>query len=581
MTESGHPRLNGISNGHPGANGTELLQRIDRLDKDYFELRKAREPVSTYAAGESDRMNPTPKGIDPLGSDADYHYRTERNYFLMVERGRSAVRNHPLVEQGINRLIANLKLGEETLDVDSGDPELDADHKAFWQAWAGETTAGRNECDYEGSRSFSQIVRQSFFNQVQDGDILHLPLIDGRLQTWESHHIRNPYGHRPTGLSQDGMVHGAEVVRGQTVAYHVTPLTLSYGQRLTRRGQTRRFPVYDYDGCKVSFWMGFRHRFFQRRGISRLSAPRDAMTGFDDTNYAHIKSSLRRALISYLMEDAFPPNPATEYIKANAVKGLPQSGDRYAATAGVGLKTFIVEQQGEAAQVFMPPDGKKITGWNANLPSSQWFEHAALMLTMLSVNLDLPLMFLLLDGSLVNFHGGRMTTDQCRMRFNQLRADQIQGLHAPTYEWLTRRRMTPGNSHYDPIFAARVANGANPFKYQFRPKGWAYVKPLEDAAAEDLAERRNLRSMKEILASRGVDEDSHIPEVVRGRGKFIRAAIAEAKAIQKEHKDVIPESEIPRLWREIRYGSETTGVQLAISAGGDADEPAIGRADKS
>ena len=39
---------------------------------------------------------------------------------------------------------------------------------------------------------------------------------------------------------------------------------------------------------------------------------------------------------------------------------------------------------------------------------------------MLAVNLDLPLMFLLLDGSLVNFHGGRMTFDQAKMRFRQL-----------------------------------------------------------------------------------------------------------------------------------------------------------------
>ncbi len=30
-------------------------------------------------------MNPMPKAIDALGTDADYHCRTERIYFLMVE----------------------------------------------------------------------------------------------------------------------------------------------------------------------------------------------------------------------------------------------------------------------------------------------------------------------------------------------------------------------------------------------------------------------------------------------------------------------------------------------------------------
>ena len=62
-----------------------------------------------------------------------------------------------------------------------------------------------------------------------------------------------------------------------------------------RRGAVSRgaFPVFDAEGNKIAFWLGFTHRFFQRRGISRLSAPRDAMNGFDDLNYAHIKSALR------------------------------------------------------------------------------------------------------------------------------------------------------------------------------------------------------------------------------------------------------------------------------------------------
>jgi hypothetical protein len=64
--------------------------------------------------------------------------------------------------------------------------------------------------------------------------------------------------------------------------------------------------VFDHEGNKIAFWLGFTHRFMQRRGISRLSAAREAMNGFDDLNYAHINSALRRALISYLMESNHP-----------------------------------------------------------------------------------------------------------------------------------------------------------------------------------------------------------------------------------------------------------------------------------
>lgn len=556
--------LNGHANGAPRG---ELLDRLLELDRQHYGRQKDRDAQSSYAAGESGRMNPVPPGIDPLGTDADYHYRTQRNYFLMVERGRAAVRNHPLVEAGINRLIANLKLGDFTLDVDSGDESVDADQKASWDDWASDA----RQCDYEQTRTLQQIARQSFFSQVCDGDLVHLPLVEGSLQTWESHHIRSPWGHRPTNSDRFGIVHGAEVRDGQVVAYWITPQNLTYRQSLARRGLARRFPVFDSEGNKVAWWLGFTHRWNQRRGISRLSPPRDAMNGFDDLNYSHIKSSLRRALISYLMSSSQPAGP-------NIPLGggeLPQSGPRYteARDAREGLKTFVVEVGGEPAQVFKTPEGYGIEGWNANLPAPGFFEHAALMLTMLAVNLDIPLMFLLLDGSLVNFHGGRMTFDQAKLRFEQLQQDQIDGLWAPCYRWKTRQRLTPGTVQFDPALARAVASGkVNPFRFQFRRPSWPYVKPLEDAAGEDLAERRNLRSQRSILAARGVDLDDHRGEVLKDRAKWARDAIREAVAIKNEFPEA--EIDVPRFFRELWYGNDPGGATLAISADGSGETKA-------
>lgn len=543
----------------------ELIERINRVEREHLERAKDREPSSSYASGQTGRNNPVPPGIDPLGSDADYHYRTERNYFLHVERGRAAVRNNPLVEQGVNCLVANMRIGHFILDVDSGDKAVDADQKADWLAWCEDA----HRCDYERRRTFAQLARQSFFSQVTDGDILHLPLRDGSLQTWESHHLRSPWGTRQvSGTSLDGIVHGVEIENGQTVAYHITPRILGPAQS-SRRGESRRFDAYDPQGNRIVFWLGFTHRFRQRRGISRLSAPRDAMTGFDDLNYAHTKSALRRALISFFMAQATSQQLA---LPTQGAGKLPQTGPRAEVAApgtprGMGVETMIIEQMGEPAQVIKAPDGYKMDGWNANIPGSAFFEHAQLMLTMLSVNLNIPLMFLLMDGSLVNFHGGRMTFDQMKLRLAPLIQDQIDGLYNPTYEWHTRQRLTPGSRLFDAALFRAVQRGqANPFRFKFRPMGWPYIKPLEDAAAEDLAERRNLRSMKAILADRAIDEDEHYEEICAGRGKFIRRAIAEAVAIQRAFPQVVSEEELPKLWREIRYGNEQTGAQLAISA---------------
>lgn len=531
----------------------EDLTRLLDLEERYWESRKERdayEAKSTYASGETSRMNPVPRGIDPLGTDADYHYRTERNYFLHVERGRAAVRNHPLVEQAINRLIANLRLDDFRLQINSGDEEIDKSLHDDWKGWTGETQAGRNLCDYEGSRSFQQIGRQSFFNRVAEGDIVHLPTIDATIQTWESHHIRSPWGYpKFANDDQNGMVHGAEVANGRTVAYWITPFNLTSAGTLTQRGQARRFPVFDAAGNKITFWLGFRHRFFQRRGISRLSAPRDAMTGFDDLNYANIKSSIRRALISYLMQKKQLPG-----MQGFGGGQLPKTGDRYATQHGLGLESIIVEQMGEPAQVFKTPEGYEIEGWNANLPPQSWFEHSALLLTMLAVNLDLPLSFLLLDGSLVNFHGGRMTFDQVKLRMTQIQRDEMQNLWAPVYEWWLRLKLAPGQPFFDAALVAAVERGANPFRYTFRPRGWPYVKPAEDVAAEKEAERNNLKSRRRILSERGEDLDEVDEEILHDRRRLWRrsmeAAVEDAKDFP-EHK-----IDVPKLAAEYRYGPE-------------------------
>ncbi len=59
------------SNGHAaGKTALDVIDRIIELDEAYRQRRQDREAASTYTAGTCDRMNPMPKGIDPLGTDA-------------------------------------------------------------------------------------------------------------------------------------------------------------------------------------------------------------------------------------------------------------------------------------------------------------------------------------------------------------------------------------------------------------------------------------------------------------------------------------------------------------------------------
>lgn len=571
MQRNGRHNTDAVRNGRrhrpaPQAQTHETLERLLELDRAHYAKRAdAKGASNSYLAGESNRMNPTPVGVDPYGTDADYHYSTERNYFLMVERGRAAVRNHPLVEQGVNRLIANLRLTQIAIDPDTGDKAIDADLKARWKEWGDDKQA----CDWEQSRPFCELVAQSFFNEVVDGDILHIPLSTGQIQTWESHHIRSPFGHVATRQGQDGIVHGAQVVNGRTTGWHVTPFSVGFAQRVSRSMRTVFYPQFDAAGNQIAFYAGNCHRFQQRRGVSKLSPPRESMNGFDDLNYSHIKSALRRSLISYLMTSSNPVGPAS--LDGGS---LPQAGDRYTDELGLGLESIVIEQAGEPAQVFKAPEGYTLEGWNANMPGSGFFEQSALLLTMLAVNLDLPLSMLLLDGSLVNFHGGRMTWDQTKLRLQEIQRHVIATRHAPTYAWKLRQWTTPGAPGFDAALAAAAGrSGVDLERVKFRPRGWPYVKPLEDAAAEDLAESRNLKSRRAILAERGDDIEEVDSEIIDDRARLVVSSLERAAEIAGKYPEL--DIDVGKLASELRYGSgNATGVQLTLAAGDGGAQPA-------
>jgi len=566
-----------------------LLREIADMDRQLAEAvreerqRASHEPEASYYAGESNRFNPAPAGVQPLGSDADEHYPTAYSYYLIAERGRHAVRNNGLVESGVNRLCSNLRITLFELDMDSGDEAVDRDVKAKWDGWCADPAAA----DYEGERDFREKARQSFFSQVVDGDLDHLPLRSGHLQTWESHHIRNPYG---VGISQEGatLTHGIERQRGRVAAHWIADQGVQFRQVSgsvfsptfspvgSGRYRSRRFPVYDEAGNRQVFRLGFFHRFWQGRGISRLSPPRESMNGFERLNYSNIHSSVKRALISYLMSSMGtdggiprPPNP-----------NIPNAGTRNTETVSyvgsdgsMAVDTITIETPEGPAQVVKPPDGWRLDGWNANLPPQAFFEHASLMLTMLAVNLDLPLMFLLLDGSRVNFHGGRMITDQIRLRFTEMQQGQISGLWNPTFDWKVRQWTTPGSPHFDPVLARHAERGdVNLQSYRFAPAGWPYVKPLEDVMADRAAVEGRIRSLRRVLGKYGIDLKDHIAEVVGGEIQFAEAAAQAATAFVEQHPELA--LDVRTMFFRILDGSKSSKIQLnltgAIGGGGDA-----------
>ena len=77
------------------------------------------------------------------------------------------------------------------------------------------------------------------------------------------------------------------------------------------------------------------------------------------------------------------------------------------------------------------------------------------------------------------------------------------------------------------------------------------------------------------MAARGVDLDELHTEIVEGRVDLIRRSVTAANELIKDTELKLQDEDSSRLWREIAYGPETSGVQLAISAG-EKEEPTEG-----
>jgi len=61
--------------------------------------------------------------------------------------------------------------------------------------------------------------------------------------------------------------------------------------------------------------------------------------------------------------------------------------------------------------------GEKLQGFSPNVPNAEFFQHVRLILTLVGVNLGLPLCIVMLDGSETNFSGWRGALDQAKMGF--------------------------------------------------------------------------------------------------------------------------------------------------------------------
>lgn len=495
---------------------------------------------SDYSAAKASRFRRHRTGISSLGSSADWHVRNEYDYLRIMEYARDMDRNDMVVGQIVDRAVGNVIQDGFVLDPNTGDKSLDTDQKDEWDDWSKDP----KQCDLAGEKSFWDYENLSLRHSHVDGDFLVLPNQAGCLEGVEAHRLRTPKNTTMNVVC--GVKKDPTTQKHQEYWFTRQPVNPMEGLNLV--SDIKKYPAWDADGFK-QVWqiLVSQKRISQTRGMSSFTPIFDACGMFEDINFATMIRHQVAACFAVFeeMERGFdgegggteigtPAENSTQSNVASAVQMV---------LRGMGPGMFIQGKPGSKLHLDSP-----------NVPSPEFFPHMKMILTLIGINLGLPLVMVLMDASETNFTGWRGAIEQARMGFRTIQRNLKKRLHRPCYIWRTRRRMA-----MDPTLRhAAERSGIDIFKHRWSTPTWPYIQPYQDAAADLLRIRNALISRRRQCAERGLDWDRLSTEITEDNAMMIEKAYQQADRLNKLYPD------LGITWREIASLPSPDGVNVSL-----------------
>lgn len=483
------------------------------------------------------------EGILYSGSSSDFHYRSDADFLKMQELARDFDRNDPVVGQGVDRLVQNIVRDGFALDPQTGDPALDRDLAARFRDWAEDP----EECHVSGEHDLLRQTKLVLRHMIVCGDVFSLLGKDGRIESIESHRCRTPVSaaNGAALVPQGGgaIVHGVILDRfRRRVGYVFTSDDIDPNRRVLRPDVEIR-GARNKAGRRVVLHHYLPKRFSQTRGVTAFAPIVDFVGMHDDLQFATLVKQQLASFIAIIRskgEDWEEPEEGEQ--TGNRVVYTRKDGSR-GMTEGLGPATEITGEKGE-----------KVEPWNPNIPGTEFFKHARLILQIIAINLGLPVHVLLLDPSETNFTGWRGAMDIAKVGFRTVQGELIRGFLKPVYLWKLRQWITQ-----DPALAAASARqDLRLFSHLWTPPAFPYIEPLKDASTDLLRLRNRLTSPRRIQAERGADWDVVSSEIVEDNVSAIRKAITAAQELNEEFPDAGVE------WREILSFATPDGVSVTV-----------------
>jgi lambda family phage portal protein len=480
-------------------------------------------------------------GLASGGAAADYHIRSEEDYYKGIEKARDVVRNDMVVGQALNRRCENIIQDGFSIHPRTGDSGLDLALWTLWDEWSKTPEA----VDVSGELTWNEIELAVTRAVHVDGDILAAGLEDGQLQLHEAHTIKKKRKSKNVHLgveidearrrkqfwiSKDPI----DAQKTNSSAETSVPLKVMMGDT--------RVLFHIYNGDK---------RISQTRGISELSRIFALAGMVDDINFAKMLQQQIASCFAVIREQAALSSQNGQVLPSvSAGAGF---GESTTQTTVTGEERAI--QGIQPGMLFKSMPGEKIRLDSPAVPNQEFFAHIRLLLQLLGVNLGIPLVMMLLDGSETNFSGFRGAMDEARRGFKAFQRHLINRFHTPIWRWKVKQWIE-GNEGGIAKYADR--RKVRIFDHEWNPPNWPYLEPLTDASGDLLRLRNHLTSPRRLHAEKSRDYETVIDEVTEDNGYAIEAAILKAQ----ELNDRYPDAKLT--WRDVLQLPTPEGVQISI-----------------
>lgn len=487
------------------------------------------------------------RGVPASGAAADWHYRHEADYLWIGESARDMDRNDIVVGQIIDRVVVDTIGSGFVPDPETGDAALDADLKQRWEA----ETVDPDFCDTAGELTFHEQEKIVLREMLVAGDIFAVPIADerGTVELREFHRCRSPRKNPKRNI-----VHGVELdpqtrkrLRYWFTRDNVDPHAPQNSLKMTDMVVVE---ARDEDG-ESNVWHIYRpKRPSQTRGITALAPIFEVAGMHDDLQFAQI---LKAQLASFFL---LLRNRDRTFFETN--QSEPRLG-------GANEYDDSIDDLRPGAQI-RGAAGEIISGFTPNIPNAEFFPHVRLILTLLGVNLGLPLVLVLMDASETNFSGWRGAVDEARRGFQANQRTLALRFHRPY--WRFKLNVWADG---DPLLAAaRERLQARYFQHRWQTTNWSYIEPVKDATADVIRDAHMLTSPRRRCQERGFEWQDIVLETIADRGEAIARAIEAAEKLNRQF-NLEGTAEAVR-WRDLAPLAVPQRMNVSLNA----NEPAGG-----